>query len=142
MWRARTILDELKKHRPNLASALEPIFASLGTGAQAETLARLFPLLERVPIDKAVMEHAPNVRVLEVPYVWNDVGDWRALATLLQRDPSGNAIQGQASSLATRPTRSSFPRTAGWSQHWESTTWSSSIRAKQPWSQGKTSSTS
>ena len=94
VWRARTILDELKKHRPNLASALEPIFASLGSPAQSETLARLFPSLERVPIDKAVMEKAPNVRVLEVPYVWNDVGDWRALAGLLKHDSSGNAIQG------------------------------------------------
>jgi mannose-1-phosphate guanylyltransferase len=94
VWRAQTILDELKKHRPNLASALEPIFAALGTKAQAETLSQLFPSLERIPIDKAVMEHAPNVRVLEVPYVWNDVGDWRALATLLKRDPSGNAVQG------------------------------------------------
>jgi mannose-1-phosphate guanylyltransferase len=94
VWRARTILDELKKHRPKLATALAPIFSVLGTKAQTETLARLFPTLERVPIDKAVMEHASNVRVLEVPYVWNDVGDWRALATLLERDESGNAIQG------------------------------------------------
>jgi mannose-1-phosphate guanylyltransferase len=94
VWRARTILDELMKHRPGLANALAPIIASLGTKAQAETLAQLFPSLERVPIDKAVMEHAPNVRVLEVPYIWNDVGDWRALATLLKRDSAGNALQG------------------------------------------------
>ncbi len=94
VWRARTILDELKTHRPGLATALEPIFSALGTPAEAETLARLFPSLERVPIDKAVMENAANVRVLEVPYVWNDVGDWRALASLLKPDGSGNAIQG------------------------------------------------
>ena len=105
VWRAGTILDELKKHRPNLASALEPIFASLGTRAQADTLARLFPSLERVPIDKAVMEKAPNVRVLEVPYVWNDVGDWRALASLLKPDLSGNAIQG---AVVARDTTSSI----------------------------------
>ena len=141
VWRARTILDELKKHRPNLASALEPIFASLGTRTQAETLARLFPSLERVPIDKAVMEHAPNVRVLEVPYVWNDVGDWRrwrlfSIATRPATRPRAR------SSLATRPTRSSSPTTAAWSPPLESTTWSSSIRAKQRWSPGKTSLTS
>jgi mannose-1-phosphate guanylyltransferase len=105
VWRARTILDELKKHRPRLASALEPIFSSLGTNAQAETLAQLFPSLERVPIDKAVMEHAPNVRVLEVPYAWNDVGDWRALATLLKCDSAGNAIQGN---VVARDTTSSI----------------------------------
>ena len=40
------------------------------------------------------MEHASNVRVLEVPYRWNDVGDWRALASLLDHDSTGNAIQG------------------------------------------------
>ena len=28
VWRARTILDELKKHRPTLATALEPILAA------------------------------------------------------------------------------------------------------------------
>ncbi len=94
VWRARTILDEIKTHCPRLAQGLEPIFQSIGTPDQAATLARLFPGLERVPIDKAVMEHAANVRVLEVPYRWNDVGDWRALASLLEQDSAGNAIQG------------------------------------------------
>ncbi len=32
--------------------------------------------------------------MLEVQYRWNDVGDWRALASLLERDAAGNAIQG------------------------------------------------
>jgi mannose-1-phosphate guanylyltransferase len=94
VWRARTILGEIEAHRPRLAQGLEPIFKSIGTPDEAATLARLFPGLERVPIDKAVMEHASNVRVLEVPYRWNDVGDWRALATLLDHDSTGNAIQG------------------------------------------------
>ena len=40
------------------------------------------------------MEKAANVRVLEVRYDWNDVGDWRSLADLLPHDPRGNAIQG------------------------------------------------
>ena len=50
--------------------------------------------MDRLPIDKAVMEKASNVRVLEVRYDWNDVGDWRALATLLPHDEQGNATQG------------------------------------------------
>jgi mannose-1-phosphate guanylyltransferase len=94
VWRAQTILEELKAHRPALAAALEPIFAALGTPQETDTLFKLFPALERIPIDKAVMERASRVRMLEVPYRWNDVGDWRALATLLKRDSSGNAIQG------------------------------------------------
>ncbi len=94
VWRARTILDAIRAHRPRLAEGLDPILRALGTPSFAQILAEQFPRLERVPIDKAVMEHAPNVRVLEVPYQWNDVGDWRALAALLNQDTNGNAIQG------------------------------------------------
>jgi mannose-1-phosphate guanylyltransferase len=94
LWRARTILDELEQHRPALAAALARVGDALGTPSELEVLEREYPLMERVPIDKAVMEKAANVRVLEVRYNWNDVGDWRALATLIPRDEQGNAIQG------------------------------------------------
>jgi mannose-1-phosphate guanylyltransferase len=105
VWRACTILDQIRQHRPRLGEALQPILRAMGTPEEPEALARHFPGLERIPIDKAVMELAPDVRVLEVPYNWNDVGDWRALATLLERDCAGNAIQGN---VVTRDTRDSI----------------------------------
>jgi mannose-1-phosphate guanylyltransferase len=105
VWRARTILDAIRSHRPRLAEGLDPILQALGTPSLAQILAEQFPRLERVPIDKAVMEHAPNVRVLDVPYEWNDVGDWRALASLFEQDHSGNATQG---SVVARETTNSI----------------------------------
>ena len=105
VWRAATILDQIRTHRPGLGEALRPILDAMGTPEEGEVVARVFPQLERVPIDKAVMEKAPNVRVLEVPYQWNDVGDWRALATLLSHDDAGNAVQGH---VVTRDTRDSI----------------------------------
>jgi mannose-1-phosphate guanylyltransferase len=104
VWRAGTILDELRAYRPQLVAALEPILHALGTPGEAETFARLFARLERISIDKAVMEHAPNLRMLEAPYRWNDVGDWRALASLLEQDTCGNATSGQV--LARETTNS------------------------------------
>ena len=58
--------------------------------------------MDRTPIDKAVMEKAANVRVLEVNYNWNDVGDWRSLAELLPLDEQGNAIQGDVIAQETK----------------------------------------
>ena len=78
---------------------------SIGTPDESATLERLFPGLLRVPIDKAVMEQARNVRVLEVPYEWNDVGDWRTVASLLKRDAAGNAVEGN---VITRDTTGSI----------------------------------
>ena len=77
---------------------------ALGSASEREAIALEYPRIERVPIDKAVMEKAANVRVLEVPYDWNDVGDWRSLADLLPHDPQGNAIQGDV--LARETTNS------------------------------------
>jgi mannose-1-phosphate guanylyltransferase len=95
VWRARAILDALKSHRPTLAAALDRVGRSLGTPEEEGTVAREYPLMEKVPIDKAVMEKATNVRVLEVVYDWNDVGDWRALTALVPPDDKGNTTQGK-----------------------------------------------
>jgi mannose-1-phosphate guanylyltransferase len=94
IWRARAVLDALARHRPALAEAIDRVSSALGTPGFAEALGREYPSMEKVPIDKAVMEHAENVRVLEVPYVWNDVGDWRALTALVPPDDRGNSTQG------------------------------------------------
>ncbi len=94
LWRARTILGEINRHRPQLGAGLDRIGAGLGTPAEADVLAEEFPKLDRTPIDKAVMEKAENVKVLEVRYDWNDVGDWRALKALIEPDGAGNTIQG------------------------------------------------
>jgi mannose-1-phosphate guanylyltransferase len=102
LWKARTILDELQRHRPQLAAALARVGETVGTPRYDEVIADEYPRMERAPIDKAVMEKAANVRVLEVRYDWNDVGDWRSLADLLPRDDANNAIQGNVIASQTK----------------------------------------
>ena len=102
VWKAQAILDALAEHRPQLAAALDRVRPALGTPDEAAAIAREYPSMEKVPIDKAVMEKASNVRVLEVVYDWNDVGDWRALSALVPPDASGNTVQGPTHLVDTR----------------------------------------
>ncbi len=95
VWRARTILDEIKAHRPGLHEGLAPILAHADSPSFGQVLAERFPQLERVPIDRAVLERSAHVKVIEAPYQWSDVGDWRALAELLELDSAGNAVFGR-----------------------------------------------
>ena len=95
VWRARTILDELRATRPELADGLEPILQAVGTPAEADTLTRLFPGAGAGADRQGGDGARANVRVLEVPYRWSDVGDWRAVASLLEHDAAGNAVQGK-----------------------------------------------
>jgi mannose-1-phosphate guanylyltransferase len=96
VWRARAVLDALREYQPEITERLARITADWDSGRRLDPLAREFPKMPRIPIDKAVMERYPNVRVLEVRYDWSDVGDWRSLADLLPKDDRGNVVQGPA----------------------------------------------
>jgi mannose-1-phosphate guanylyltransferase len=102
IWRAGAIREALERHRPELATRLARVSRALGTAEEARCIAEEYPRMERIPIDKAVMEKAENVMVLEVGYEWSDVGDWRSLAELLERDSAGNVAQGPVSFVESR----------------------------------------
>jgi mannose-1-phosphate guanylyltransferase len=102
VWRARAVLDALRAYHPEIAERLDRIAEAIGTDRESDVLAAEFPQMTRIPIDRAVMERYPNVRVLEVVYTWSDVGDWRSLAELLPRDDQGNTLQGPGHLFRTR----------------------------------------
>ena len=99
VWKARTILDALALYQPSLYKAMQPIEDAFGTPYFENVLKNVFPNLEKLPIDKAVMEKSDHVRMLEVMFNWNDVGDWRALGDLQAKDENGNVIQGDVQAM-------------------------------------------
>jgi mannose-1-phosphate guanylyltransferase len=96
VWKAATVLDALRKFCPEVAAGIDRIAAA------PKTIVAEYPTIKKVPIDKAVMEKAPNVKVLEVAYDWSDVGDWRALAALIPADDRGNTIDGPVRVVDTK----------------------------------------
>jgi mannose-1-phosphate guanylyltransferase len=104
-WRAAAILDALRVNRPALADAVERLAATWQTNARGETLAREYPLLEKISIDFAVMEHAIGqgrpVLVIEAPFLWDDVGSWLALERMNPQDAAHNTVLAQHCGVAT-----------------------------------------
>ena len=95
VWRAQTILDELRRHEPAMLAHLERIAASVGRPEYASVLTREFTEIVPRSIDYAVMERATNVAVIEAPFAWDDVGSWQAIARLAGADAQGNTIAGR-----------------------------------------------
>lgn len=89
-WRAKTILDQLKKHMPQSHTALMEIAASWFGDERNTKLQSIYPKLMRISIDFAVMERADRVLVVELNCQWVDVGSWPALESVLQSDGDGN----------------------------------------------------
>ena len=73
---ARTLLDELALHAPDIARSVR---AALPRGARDGPIIRLgdaFRSAPKISIDYAVMEKSERTSVLPVAFAWSDVGAW------------------------------------------------------------------
>ena len=99
VWRADTVMGELKAHLPESYAGLTKIAAAWGSAQQAATLGEIYPTLKKISVDYAIMEPAsqsqaakPRVAVVEMPVQWLDVGSWTSLAETLTTDEHNNAV--------------------------------------------------
>lgn len=96
VWRAQTIIDAIERQMPDLAEAFAPLEAAVDTPDEGDALQAAFSACKSISIDYGVMERAPKVFVVPGNFGWSDVGDWRAVYDLSEKDKHGNALQGQA----------------------------------------------
>jgi mannose-1-phosphate guanylyltransferase len=101
-WRARVLLDELRRHLPRTAAVLASL-PRWGARSFSPQLEKAFPLCDNISIDYAVLEKAENVfGIPAADFGWNDVGSWNAVYELMARDTAGNAIAHESICLDAR----------------------------------------
>ncbi len=74
-------------------------FAALSGSPKPAELQQIYASLPAESVDVAIMERAPNVRMLPIDYFWSDIGSWDALAQVLPNDKSGNVASGGVEAL-------------------------------------------
>lgn len=90
---ARTILQALKEHAPEVLEAAEHAWASETTKDHVTQFeAHAFGLQPDISIDYAVMERANNVMLVPAKFGWSDVGSWPAVAQAHTADTCGNTF--------------------------------------------------
>jgi mannose-1-phosphate guanylyltransferase len=100
-WRVSTFLGNLEKFLPKTHDALMRLAGEIGTPRYARTLARIYPKLENISVDYAILEPAtrrtaaPSVFVLPAEVGWSDIGSWAAVYELLARKVGENVSAGQ-----------------------------------------------
>jgi mannose-1-phosphate guanylyltransferase len=94
VWRAQTVLQEIRTYLPALWDGLETYCAALQTPVEPERRQQYYCQLPSISIDHGVLEHSSRVGVLPVEWAWSDVGSWRALADLRPADEAGNTVVG------------------------------------------------
>lgn len=96
-WRSDVFEAGLRQHAPAIGSHLPQL-----ANPEAEQFRPTFLGLPSQPIDIALMEKAPNLRVVEADFDWDDVGTWNALRRLHAADAEGNVRVGEATLAESR----------------------------------------
>jgi mannose-1-phosphate guanylyltransferase len=100
IWQAATIIDQFKKHLPDMHAGIEKLSPAVGSQNQKEAIDEFYYGCESISIDYGIMEQADSVFVVPGSFGWNDVGSWRAVYDLRDKDRNGNVIQTEHAATA------------------------------------------
>lgn len=89
VWRAATLLDNLDRFKPEMARGLRRI-ADAGGVRSRSALKSMYPKLEKISVDYAIVERAEEVYVVAADFGWSDVGSWSEVYALRPKDAASN----------------------------------------------------
>jgi mannose-1-phosphate guanylyltransferase len=118
-WRVSTFLELLRRFLPVTHTALAELAKTIGTRRYAAALQKIYPKLENISVDYAIVEPAskvrqtlaprkgklsaasanePRVSVIPADIGWSDIGTWNAVYELLAK-PGSNFSAGPTFTL-------------------------------------------
>jgi mannose-1-phosphate guanylyltransferase len=100
VWRASTLLENLQRYQPKMARDLAQIAAAGGINNRRK-LKQLFPRLEKISVDYALMEKISGVFAVGTDMGWSDVGSWTVAYELSPKDKDGNVLPKNSLSIAS-----------------------------------------
>jgi len=96
VWKADTILRQMKAHMPELYDSAMTIRDALGTEDYYQIVEREWKTLRSESVDYGVMEKSGNVYVVRGEFFWSDLGSWTSVYELADKDDQENVVRGEA----------------------------------------------
>jgi mannose-1-phosphate guanylyltransferase len=95
VWRAKTLLDCVKRYEPGVYDGLMKIAAAWDSAERGAVMMEVYPALKKISVDFAVMENAAtdeavDIATVKMPVKWLDVGGWPAYGQTVDADHAGN----------------------------------------------------
>lgn len=100
VWSAGTILREFSRHLPDIKQQVDKLRPAIGGDNQKGAVDAFYHACPSISIDYGIMEPSDDVFVVPGSFGWNDVGSWKAVYELRDKDRDGNVIQTDTAELA------------------------------------------
>lgn len=94
---ASFVLESFRKFSPQIYEGVVKIQDAFGTPDYESVMKNVYPQLEKISFDDAVLEKLDpqNVLVIAADLGWSDVGAWEALKEALQIESAENVVRGK-----------------------------------------------
>ena len=94
VWSVSTIVDQMRRHAPQIAGMMDKIARTFGTEEEKAALAEFFPQCDKISIDYAVMEKSDSIYVISADLGWSDLGSWTSAGSHIAEGTYGNRVVG------------------------------------------------
>ncbi len=100
IWSVQSFKKAIKQNAPYLLTLMEAVGKCRdGERSLQELLKKIYPKLEKISIDYALMERAKNIVMAKAMFSWDDVGSWVALHKHFPKDKHNNIVLGHSELL-------------------------------------------
>lgn len=94
LWSVNAITNSFAEHLPEVADIFQPEENVYFSPGESEFIAKTYPVCSNISIDYGVIEKADNVYVLPSDFGWSDLGTWKSLHEVFDKNEQGNAVIG------------------------------------------------
>ena len=89
IWKTSAILNAFEKYLPEIYDLTQTLVRS---DMSDEDIEGFYDACPSISVDYGIMEKAENVHVIPAEFGWNDVGSWRSVHDLSDKDEQNNAL--------------------------------------------------
>ncbi|MVM40067.1 NTP transferase domain-containing protein [Spirosoma sp. HMF3257] len=94
VWNAQTIIKAFETYLPEVAEIFEEGKDAYYTERESAFVDRAYSLTKSISIDNGIMEKAANVYVVLSDFGWSDLGTWKSLYEVSDKNDDFNVIDG------------------------------------------------
>ena len=102
IWSLRTFKNSFEKLMPEMAQQFQLGAPHYFMETEAQFINSLYSTCKSISIDYALMEKADNVYVVLADVGWSDLGTWKSLHEVSEKDINNNVTDGQIEIYDTR----------------------------------------
>ncbi len=102
IWNAVAIKEKFAKYLPDIGEAFEELSDVYYTDKEDEKMKEAYFQCRNISIDYGIMEQATKAYVLPADFGWSDLGTWKSLFAISEKDEDNNVLHGNILTYDTK----------------------------------------